>query len=198
MKYVKTSTIALFVILCSKVFAQENITIKGMRLGVSLKEFSEKFPDHDCSSNSACYYFNTVTCLNSKGNQPYSSAKFQECLQRNTFGGSQIIDATSYFENGKLSSYRLTFGASSFDFLIEAITSKYGKPSSMTTHEMQNKLGASFINKKGLWSVADTQLTISKYCGTTEKSCVNVISQADFEAQQKSVSEQQLKSANDF
>ena len=180
-------------------FADEiGITVRGLALGESMKEFSSKLPDFECMTNSSCSYYDTITCSNSLKSQTYSSSKLIECFDRNTFGGARIVDGNAYFNDGKLSSYRLTIRSNRFQDVIEALTDRFGKPISMQSTEVQNKLGAKYLNYHGIWITGETHLSISKFCGNIEKSCISVTSKSEMLKDQANTENQKIKNARDF
>jgi len=180
-------------------FADElSITFKGLALGASMKEFSSKIPDFECMTNSSCSYYDTITCSNSLKSETYSSSKLIECFERNTFAGARIVDGSAYFDDGKLSSYRLTIRSNRFEDVVEAITDRFGKPISMQSTEVQNKLGAKYLNYHAIWITGETHLNFSKYCGNIEKSCISVTSKSEILKEQVKTESQKIKNARDF
>ena len=59
------------------------------------------------------------------------------------------------FREGKAALIMVSFEHDQFDALVIALTEKYGKPTSSTAEEVQNKMGAKFARHKVNWERPD-------------------------------------------
>lgn len=68
----------------------------------------------------------------------------------------------SYFA-GKLVKADATLPVFAFRDIVEGLTAKYGPPSSNTTEQVQNRMGATFLNEIVSWRRGNATLSVTKY-----------------------------------
>ena len=164
------SAIVLLVLSFNLHAASEDITYKGLELGASIERYKKALPDHECYETYHCNFSSTIAC---KGGID-AMEKVKDCWSRNSFGGANPSKVDAYFYNKKLTRYKMVFGTLLFSSLLEALTSKLGKPSSEEYFSVQTGTGAQYINQKAVWSSTIATVQIEKFCGTISNACVHV------------------------
>lgn len=88
----------------------------------------------------------------------------EECtMDRTTYAGVQVPQATVNFLNGGFSAIKVTFDPRGFEIVAEALVGKYGKPTSDTRSTVRNRLGAAFQQRELVWRRPDGLLTAARY-----------------------------------
>lgn len=167
---IKKLTALLLLFVYSNLYAaSEDITYKGLELGASIERYKTALPDHECLSDYSCDFY-----LEECFKKTIGTNRVKDCMDRNSFGGLAPNQVTTYFHEKKLARYIMSFSSNSFMFLIEALTSKLGEPTSLEDFPVQTGAGALYTNKKAVWTSPIATVEIQQYCGTIKKMCVNI------------------------
>jgi hypothetical protein len=94
--------------------------------------------------------------------------------------GDATADIHLWFVENKFVQAELTFLPGFFAILETAFTEKYGAPTLQEENEVQNRLGAKFVNKTLSWNGPNIRIRLQKY-GTNLTKGRAVIGKADYE-----------------
>lgn len=89
---------------------------------------------------------------------------------------------TKYFQVGakdraNIDSIEARFSSNGYEIVKLALLDKYGKPSSTSESQVQNKMGASFTNEVVKWSAADgAEIRLERYAPDLSVSTITVLS----------------------
>jgi hypothetical protein len=99
-----------------------------------------------------------------------------------TFGGTTIKLLIMFFgEDGNLGSAMTVIPSNSYTSLLVAMKERFGEPTSTEQRELQNKLGATFVNETATWLKGDDKLMLQKY-GSNVNDGLLRLSSAKFES----------------
>ena len=82
----------------------------------------------------------------------------------------------------------MSFDSSDYDGLVDAFTTRYGKPDSTATEDVHNRMNASFKNELKLWRFSDGELRLERYGSTVTEGDIVARSTdgfADYERRRK-------------
>lgn len=175
--------IALFSI---NAVADETVELRGAKLGMGLTEFRQlQWPDVDLKS----YYpeYPVTVCANdgvpeygyAKSKNPlflkctwmqptYSAGKRRYGKAFLTIGKSKALSTEYTFvrktvdEDFLLFRIHSTLNNNYHDYLVDALTKKYGQPSDIKTDTVQNRMGASFESQATTWSLGDNSIFLNQ------------------------------------
>lgn len=82
------------------------------------------------------------------------------------FIGSAIVDIHVWFLDDKFAQAELRFKSAFFPTLETAFKERYGTPTLEEEKEVQNRMGAKFLNKEVTWTGPNVLIRIDKYFGT--------------------------------
>lgn len=144
--------------------------IKGDKLGISLADYLQKHPS-DCvaqtinpkpGQNSVKASDPNSFHLQCTNYQQIDSKTFARSLSLANVGMDwQDID----FSEQRLYRIAYTFRQSVFAVIEEAFEMKYGKPSSSSTEDVQNKFGAHFTRSVIIWKNGVSTITLNELLG---------------------------------
>jgi hypothetical protein len=146
----------------------ETLSFRGMPMGVTEKEFSERFPFVRCWQASTIQVADRIcgSSLLSGGDANY--------------GGASVVSIIAMFLNDSLWAVTLTFPSSDTSTLISALTERYGKPAKLEDSTVQNRAGASFDQTKATWKLNDGTVEVYKRSGKVTDGRVDLKSNAGF------------------
>lgn len=163
--------------------AQERAEFKSVPLGTPLNEFREKNPLFQCGTSSrtcSLYGMNRqmqCTLLHSEQKRLGRSLT-SDCLIAVSEAGTYATRPANLsvsFIDGALSMGHATILPQNFSGIVDAITARYGKPSSMENETLQNRMGATFQNETITWTVGADQVVARKYGADLTRGSVIVI-----------------------
>lgn len=172
----------------------DDITYKGVRLGASMAEYKKNLPDHQCLTVNSCMFQRDVDCKYLKDGRGslMTGLQLQECFQRNTFGGVNVITAFADFREGKLVAIRFTISVGGFDLLTGAAKERLGEPTKVIDRTVQTRAGATFENREMIWERPNMVLSVERYGSTINNGSARLITPqerdrilTEYEAQKK-------------
>lgn len=111
------------------------------------------------------------------GNSDGGRSCREAVIKEKTFAGAPANISLMFYEE-KLGMAYTSFASSDFPKVITALREKYGKPSSMKTEPVTNRMGATFENQILEWKKSGTSIRAEKYASSMDKSSVKIF--ADF------------------
>lgn len=177
----------------------EDITYKGVALGMSLEEYKAKLPDHQCFTNS-CMYSRELHCkyLNDGRGGIMTGTQLIECMQRNTFGGVAVHTAYADFREGRLVAIRFTINASAFDILTGAAKERLGEPTKVVDRTVQTRAGAKLENREMIWERPSMILRVERYGSTINNGSASLMTPQERDRMLSEFESQKKKGAKDF
>jgi hypothetical protein len=158
---------ALFA-LSGPIAAQEPLTFKGFSVGAERAAFLAGFP----SPSMPC---SETTCFWSVGSA-CRGQDYQECRKALSYGGVMPLSMMAKFQHDKLVSVYLTFSSDRFRDLSAAMIERFGKPNTDEPSVIQNRMGASFENRRLRWDKGDAGLSITQRAGKIDEGAVSFVS----------------------
>lgn len=155
-----------------------DLDIKDAAIGDTIEKIKTDF-NADCLKDSCSAYF-------------MSSGKKAIPEDKKSIGN---ITARMYlfsFENGILVEASIAFHPNGFSGVYEALTYKYGKPSTEFETTVQNRMGAEFQDKTAIWSSQQQRITLYKYAGDINSSAL-ILQSIERADRQKRERDQNLK-----
>lgn len=142
--------------------AQEPLTFKGFELGADKEAFLAALPPASICREDRC----TWTAERCSGWE-------KQC----SYGGvvPELIGAT--FKDGKLATVIVFMPSSKFDELASAMRERFGKPARDEESTIQNRMGASFDNRKLRWIRSGVWLDLTKRAGKIDRCTVFLTSE---------------------
>lgn len=158
-------TIAAAIALASSVaFAQEPLTFKGFELGAARSDFLAAFPEGQCKPDT-CYWSTKHHCRND-----------DKCIKALIYGGVTPEAMLATFSEDRLVSIYLTFSSEQFAGLAAAMVARFGQPDDETNEAVQNRMGATFDNRRLSWIRGDSSLRITKRTSKLDRGTVSLTS----------------------
>lgn len=150
-----------FVLSISTAAQADGFDFKGLAFGSSVATVKEKYPDHFCSSpNEGVRTHSDVTCLLST---------------ERTYAGASARIFLGFYDD-KLGHVHATLAPSDFAIVTTALRDKYGKPSSIKTEQLTNRMGVVFENQILEWKNSGTAIRARKYTSSLNESSVEIFS----------------------
>jgi hypothetical protein len=152
--------VALLIVPVLSLAAGEDIDFKGVPFGASEQEFTAKHPDFRCSETDARFRVggDRGCSLFGKPDRAHKGPKHEA----GTYAGVPANIMARFYED-RLTSISVTIFSSHFDSVVKALTERYGKPDSLETPIVKNRMGAEFQNVKAQWKRGDVILGAEKY-----------------------------------
>jgi len=147
--------------------AQEPLTFKGLEIGSSVERFMEIAPGARCIA-SRCFVFVSSECKMGRG----TTEDFMACRKRYSYGGHIPLSITGTFDENKLVSVYVKISERSFEGLLVAMQERFGPPSIDSRSTLQNRMGASFDNRRVGWERTGTVITITQRAGQVDEGSV--------------------------
>lgn len=137
--------IFLLVFFVSPVFAEEPLSFRDIKMGMTKDEVQSKIQQYDC---------------------------FEKCCaSEEDIKGKKVEIRYCFTENeGLLDHIFMNFAPGDYEDLKEALIEKFGKPKDIIERRVQNKMGAIFKNESVFWNFkrGDT-VAISRYGSSIDK-----------------------------
>ena len=91
-----------------------------------------------------------------------------------------------------------SFKSEGFEHLADALEGKYGKPDTIYTEALQNRMGAKFLNESRRWYFADGVMEIQRYASDLTKGRLEAVSTEGMKAELARIEAEKKKAASDF
>lgn len=138
-------------------FAQQpRLEIKGVPLGLAPDAYSPR------------PFFKPLQCAGDHCRMPPDSIM--------GFGPAVVENADVELIDGKVESITMRITEAAFEPLVAAITEKYGKPTQDVDIPVQNRLGATFHDRRVTWKLVDGTIFVSQRNGDVGHGAVSLFS----------------------
>ena len=169
------STIALrlqilLLLLFPPVASAAQLDFKGIPMGASEAVVQQKFPT---SANCNDVINKSQMMVLQDDGDRYCSIDY---IEATTIAGVRANICEFRFYADKLYKITFTVNSSNFNTVTDALVVKYGKPSKVTTRNVQNRMGAVFGNDTWTWRVGDNTITAWRYTGNLDYSMIEYLS----------------------
>lgn len=194
----KLAIVAACAVMASTGIAQEALTYKGIKIGVTQNEFQAALPDYVCKPNYCSYSSGSCSPITARNSTAQYMAQSDACEKRTSFGGAMVTNGFASFVDGKL--IRVTFTLPTFHakHLMESITAKYGAPASVDDTPVKNRMGAEFENSRRVWVSGDDRLAVTLRSGRIEDGSAVLSGKVSAELAEKERATAKEKGAKDF
>jgi hypothetical protein len=152
----KTWPVVALLAACGSALADEPLSFRGFELGAARAKMIEALPGSTCGTLTCTW--RSSDCL--KGGR--SKPEYDECIRTMKYGPITPSYATATFQADQLVSVMVEIPTFSFETYVTALTEKFGPPSSETTEQLQNRMGATWPNRIVVWSRGDARFRITQ------------------------------------
>lgn len=173
---------------------KDAITFRDIPLGSSESILKGKFPEFDCANATANYPLADRTCRASTESEIYKceiafaggkigkmdliecqiAAEALVATKARVYGGASASVIANYI-NDALVRVDISIALISYQSIMEALITKYGKPARVTKQEVRNRMGAKFEDEESTWKAGGVTLNLQKYGYDLTKSLVTYI-----------------------
>lgn len=160
------------------------LEIKGVKLDSPISEFKARFPGASCRADgSACSAFPTDSMAAAcKG---IDAQCRKAVMDQFMFGPASASMFFAMVRDGRIGALSVIVSSADVDAVVDAMTQKYGKPSSDKTGVLQNRMGASFDNREVLWNRPDGQISVTKRSADIDTGAVTMMTASYISASPK-------------
>lgn len=100
--------------------------------------------------------------------------------QRETIAGVPVKFLSLAVQDGAIKSVSVVFPSSSFEKVADAIQVKYGPPDNVRNRELQNRMGAKFLDVRMMWIDGNPQdggptMSLRKYTNDVTQSSLSIM-----------------------
>lgn len=140
-----------FLGLMAVAFSASALDIKGVRIGMSMDELTQSFPNGSAEPGDAA--LNGVSCI---------TADFCDVNVGTIAGIPASLLVT--FRDGKIAdAYIGKISPAEFDGVVAALREKFGPPTQSSSGYVQTKIGAKFDNPQYVWKRSDGFVFAARY-----------------------------------
>lgn len=170
------------------------IELKGIRLGMSLTEFTTAYPGmsshcKDDDGEKTCHFYQISGVRTSFGcekDERYNGyCNPPKIAALNTIADCEVIDWLFIFSADKLAKNEIYLGNYCYPSVETGFKGKFGNPSSTERNAISTGGGARLSQSTMLWSRGDDQLMLAKYASTVDQSQVVLVSNKYLQSQAK-------------
>jgi hypothetical protein len=176
----------------------ERFDFKGIPFGASQKEFQQLFPMAGWCGPSRDKRMADVTCGAARDNikcdvrgAPKTCAEDRD--KAYIYAGVRMRSFNAFFYSDALSSMHVTFSSTDFDSVLDAVTTRYGKPNHIKSEPPT--AAVPYENAVASWRKGDSVLELRKYAGGVEVGSAMYVldsSRAEFERRRTEASKKDL------
>lgn len=164
------------------------IEFKGVKLGATREEFTTAHPRFDCKPRYMYDPCETYWMLRPKG----------DWYDDPSYAGEKVESIFVNFKDEKLARVSIDFRSESFERIVLAVTSKYGKPNRMLRSTVETRLGVKRQNDHVMWSKPDGEISISRYGSTIDNGVVLMRSTSTIAADREAEKKKQEEAKKDL
>jgi hypothetical protein len=150
--------------------ASEPLGYEGFALGGSLADFRARFPDFRCDAASCSYGADACVDLS----KPPS--EIETCRQRNTVAAVVPSLVRASFARGRLAAVLVEFEPTLFDWLAEAMTGRFGAPTTEYEEVVREAGGSTYENRIRVWRRSNGVLEIRKHGERADRGRLSIVS----------------------
>ena len=160
--------LALIVSLVSSFVAAQPapLEFKGIALGATIDEVRAKYHVDSCSP----------------GEGVFAGTERCRIVGVDSFAGVSWPGVTARFRDGVLGTLSVSIPSRDFDAVATALAEKYGRPTSVETPIVQNRMGAQATNAIHRWARKDGGITAQMYAGNINEGTVRFVSARELQA----------------
>lgn len=193
-----------FVLSISTVAQADGFNFKGLAFGSSVATVKEMRPAYLCratldsvTGDKICGLTPEKKCMNEPGNYPDNRSCREAVRKEMTFAGVPANISLFFYED-KFGLASALFASSDFARITAALREKYGKPSSVKTEPVTNRMGATFENQVLEWKKSGTAIRAEKYTSSLDDSTVRIFSDSYDAEFKKRLDAERAKGAKDL
>jgi hypothetical protein len=177
---------SLAIALAGQTAAQEPLTFKGLALGATQEQFKAVMPGIECTPT-MCHMLLQAQCRGLRGFD-----EIRACQRQFDYGGQVVLWLSGDFEEGGLMAINARLDTRAFKPLLEAMVERFGAPTADEPRTVQNRMGASFDDRRVTWIRGDALLVLRQRSSKLDEAAVSLVSQS-FLKRQRERSEQKAK-----
>lgn len=176
------------------------LDFKGVEFGSSKEQLRHTIPAFACPADpkpkSICAISPLSICKSDLKNANHPCHK--TATDALTYAGRPVESIIVSFAGDRMMSVSIFFGATEFEAITQAITSKHGKPANIDEHVAQNRYGAKYKNERWLWKPKGGVISAEKHAGKINESFVSIASEEMIAAMATEKAERDRASKSDM
>lgn len=174
----------------------DSFSYKGVKLGDTIEQFKQALPQYECTDTSCTYIRDSCARVSGLGSSSEYSRKLDECREGTSFGGALVTYGRAEFIDGALAKLYIT--SPWMTQLNDALTGKFGAPTSVDNTPVRNKMGTEFPNWIKTWVLGTDVMVVSQRASKVNEGSV-LISGPAAQEQARTRRQEQIKAgAKDF
>lgn len=174
----------------------DSFSYKGVKLGDTMEQFKQALPLYECTATSCTYIRDSCARVSGLGSSAEFSRKLDACREGTSFGGALVTYGRAEFIDGVLAKLYIT--SPWMTQLSDALTDKFGAPTSVDNTPVRNKMGAEFPNWIKTWALGTDVMVASQRASNINEGSVLISGPAALEQAKARKQEQTKAGAKDF